>query len=157
MLYYTLKLAKESKYIEKIYVSTDSDEIETYALENQVEVIRRGGELGGETPVVEVYVHALEVLDNPSIKYIVGIQADHPDRRVNLDKAIEYLIEKDSDELITVDGQGFVNGSMKIMKADALKEGRIAAISTIMDDCTNIHYLNDLKTAESNLLKMEKR
>ena len=157
MLYYTLQFAKESKYIEKIYVSTDSEEIEDYAMENKVEVIRRGRELGGETPVVAVYVHALEVLDNPSIKYVVGIQADHPDRSVKLDEAIEYLVEKDSDELITVDGQGFVNGSMKIMKADALLGGRIAAVSTIMDDCTNIHYLNDLKTAESNLLKMENR
>jgi len=155
MIHYSLKLAQASQYVEKIYVSTDSDEIAAYAKKNNVDVIMRGKELGGETPIVEVYLDALKVLDDSSIKYIVGLQPDHPDRRIKLDEAIAYLIEKDSDELISVDGEGLVNGSLKIMKTEALLAGRIGAISTIMDDCTNIHYMDDLKRAESKLVMME--
>jgi CMP-N,N'-diacetyllegionaminic acid synthase len=156
MIFYSLKIAKECELIDRVFVSTDSDEIEAYAKEQCVEVIRRGSELGGETPVVEVYAHALHALDNPSVELIVGIQPDHPDRKVELRDAIMYAIEKNYDEVITVDRDGHVNGSLKIMKAEALEYGRIGAVGTLMDDCTNVHYMSDLKTAETNLKEMQK-
>ncbi|MBA7490686.1 CMP-N,N'-diacetyllegionaminic acid synthase [subsurface metagenome] len=64
MTYYSIKVAKESRLIEEIYVSTDSDEVAKYAEEQGAKVIRRGPDLGGETPVVEVYYHALQNLSN---------------------------------------------------------------------------------------------
>ncbi|ODS33759.1 MAG: CMP-N,N'-diacetyllegionaminic acid synthase [Candidatus Scalindua rubra] len=155
MIYYSLKTAKECNLIKNVYVSTDSEEIEAYAFAQGVEVIRRGSELAGEAPVSEVYLHALKVLNDPSITYVIGIQPDHPDRKVRLEEAINYTIEKGYDEVITVDGKGFVNGSLKIMKAEAMLNNRLGTVGTITDNCTNIHTLDDLKQSENNLAAKE--
>lgn len=155
MIYYSLKIAKECQLIDEIYVSTDSDDIEKYAIEQGVRVIRRGSELAGETPVVEVYLNALEILSDSSIKYVVGIQPDHPDRRLKLDDAINYAMNNGYDEVITINCQGHVNGSLKIMKAEALLNRRIGSVGTLMDDCTNVHNLDDLKKAEKNIILQE--
>ena len=155
MIYFSIKAAKESRLIEKIYVSTDSNVIASYASSQGVEVIQRGHELAGETPVAEVYRHALEVLSDPLIEYVVAIQPDHPDRTIQLDHAINYALDKGYDDVLTVDGKGSVNGSVRIMKADALSNGRIGAVGTLMDDCTNVHYMDDLRAAEANLFRRE--
>ena len=153
MLYYSLKAAKECPLIDKVYISTDSDEIEAYAKQLGAEIIRRGPELCGDVPIVKVYEHALQEINDPSVKYIVGIQADHPDRNLDLEDAIAYILEKKFDEVITVDGKGTLNGSLKIMDAIALANGKIGAVGTMMDDCTNVHYSEDLKAAEANIVK----
>ncbi|MFB0564469.1 MAG: cytidylyltransferase domain-containing protein [Candidatus Aminicenantaceae bacterium] len=153
MIYYSILFAKRSKLIDDIYVSTDSDEIEAYAKEHDIKVVRRGPKLSGETPVASVYLHALKVINNPEIKIVVGIQPDHPDRKLNVDEAIEYLLKKDYDELITVDRNGLANGSLKIMKSESLLNKRMGKVATMMDDCTNIHNYEDLKRAEQNLLQ----
>jgi len=155
MLYYSLGAAKECALIDKVYISTDSDEIEAYAVQNGAEIVRRGPELCGDVPIVKVYEHALQTINKPEIKYVVGIQADHPDRNLNLTDAINYILEKKFDEVITVDGQGTINGSLKIMDANALANGKIGAVGTMMDDCTNVHYLQDLQVAEKNIIIRE--
>jgi len=151
MIYYSIEYVKQSKLVDEIYISTDSDAIADYAKSQDVKVIRRGAELSGDAPIVEVYYHALNSLDNPNIDIVAGIQPDHPDRRVELDKALTYLLEKKYDELLTVDGAGSTNGSLKIMKAKLLRERTFVKVATMMDDCTNIHHLDDLKQAEKNL------
>ena len=155
MLYYSLKAAKECSLIDKVYVSTDSDEIEAYAKQNDAEVIRRGQDLCGDVPIVKVYEHAINMINDPGVKYVVGIQADHPDRKLDLEDAINYILDKKFDEVITVDGKGTINGSLKIMDAKSLINGKIGAVGTMMDDCTNVHYIDDLKAAESNIVQKE--
>jgi len=157
MIFYSIKVARDSDLIDKVYVSTDSDEIERYAIKEGVQVIRRGTELGGETPVVEVYKHAVKQLSDPAIQFVIGLQPDHPDRRIDIDDAIKYILQKGYDEVISVDGKGMVNGSFKVMKAEALINGRIGAVATLMDDCTNIHYLDELKLAENYIKDVDKK
>jgi len=156
MIYYSIKDAKECPQIDDIYVSTDSDEIESYAKQHDVKIIRRGPELCGDIPIVKVYEHALQNIQERNVQYIVGIQVDHPDRKTNLTEAINYILEKKFDEIITVDKNGTLNGSLKIMDVKALVNGKIGAVGTIMDDCTNIHYVEDLEVAEKNIQQWEK-
>jgi len=156
MIYYSIESAKKSKLINKIYVSTNSDEIAKFAEEQGVDVIRRGPELGGETPLIEVYYHALKKINNPKIKMLVGIQPDHPDRNLDIDTAITYLTKKNRDELITVDKDGFTNGSLFIIKSEVLLSRIFLKVAVMMDDCTNIHNSNDLKKAEVNLRRRVK-
>jgi N-acylneuraminate cytidylyltransferase len=156
LLYYTIKTAKDCRAIDKIYVSTDSTEIAQYAKNEGVSVIMRPVELGGETPIVKVYFHALNNIKERDVSYIVGLQPDHPDRRVNLDEVIEYVIEKKLDDLISIDSSGKKNGSIRIMKVEAMRERRISiSIDSLMDDATNIHTLQDLKLAEKRIKKKE--
>lgn len=151
MLHYAIAYARACQAVSAVYVSTDSEEIADFSKKAGVEVIRRDSGLGGETPVVEVYAHALRSINNPSIKYVVGVQPDHPDRNADLDGILELIQSKNLDEIITVDKFGTVNGSLKVMKADALLHGRIGRVATIMDDCTNVHHPEDLVAAEQNL------
>lgn len=148
LLYYTIKTARECRLADKIYVSTDSSEIARFAREEGVNVIMRPSELCGEMPVLEVYRHALLNIDDKGVAYIVGLQPDHPDRTADLEEIIKYAIEKDWDDLISVDSNGVKNGSIRIMKTQALRERRLSINSgSVMDSSTNIHSSSDLKLA----------
>lgn len=153
LIYYSIENAKESELIDKIYVSTDSDEIAEYARSQGVGVIRRGSDLGGEVPLIDVYYQALSQIKDDAA-YIVGLQPDHPDRTANIDEAIRFAIEKKYQDMFTVDSCGKRNGSIRIMKVDALKDKKIYVnVGSFLDDCTNIHTLGDLNIAKSNLEK----
>ncbi len=152
LLYYTIKAAKECKVIDEVYVSTDSAQIAQLSKKEGASVIMRTSELCGEIPVTEVYRHALLNIKDKDVTYIVGLQPDHPDRTKDLEVIIKYAVEKDLDDLISVDSSGSKNGSIRIMKAQALKESRFSVnLGSVMDNATNIHTLKDLKLAEVRL------
>lgn len=148
LLYYTIKTAKECSLVDKVYVSTNSLEIAEFARKEGVGVIMRPLELCADTPIVKVYYHALLNIEDKDIRYIIGLQPDHPDRNIDLEQAIKYALEKNFDDLISVDSSGFKNGSLRIMKVEALKERRISEnLGSVLDNATNIHTLNDLRLA----------
>lgn len=152
LIYYTIKTAKECALIDKVYVSTNSSEIAEFALELGVEIIMRPPELCAETPLVEVYRHALGVIKEKGVTHIVGLQPDHPDRKVDIGEVIKYAVQHNIDDLISVDRNGIKNGSLRIMKADALRKGRIGTYcATVMDDATNIHSPAELRLAAVRL------
>ena len=152
LLYYTIKMAKECKSVNKIYVSTDSDEIARFAESEGVSVIIRTSDLGGETPVVDVYRHALEYILEKDVTYIIALQPDHPDRTIDLERTIKYALEKNLDDLISVDSSGHKNGSVRIMRASALKESRISTnLGSVVDNATNIHSLKDIRLVQVRL------
>lgn len=153
LIYYSIENAKKSELIDKIYVSTDSDEIAEYARSQGVGVIRRDQDLGGEAPLIDVYYHALSQIEDDAT-YIVALQPDHPDRTANIDEAIRFAIEKKYQDMFTVDSYGKRNGSIRIMKVDALKDKNIYLnVGSFLDNCTNIHTLDDFNIAKSNLEK----
>lgn len=156
LLYYTLKTAKECKLVDKVYVSTDSDEIASYAKKEGAEAIMRPKKLCAETPLLEVYQHALSNIENRDVDYVVGLQPDHPDRTIDLEKVIRYVQEKNLDDLVSVDMQGERNGSIRIMKVEALRKKKLSINpGCVMDKATNIHTLKDLKLAQIRLKEKE--
>lgn len=152
LLGYTIGYAKESRLVNKIYVSTDSGEIAEFAGKKGVSVIMRPAKLCGEAPIIDVYRHALLNMDERDIGYIAGLQPDHPDRTISLDEIIKYAQKNDLDDLISVDAGGAKNGSFRILKADALKEKQVSIkAGTLADNATNIHSIADLRMAEAAL------
>lgn len=150
LLWHSIEYAKRSKLIDEIYVSTDSKTIADYAIENGVKVIMRDERLCGDAPVMQVYGHAVKTIGLKNVSYFVGIQPDHPGRKLDVDKAIKYMIDKNYDKLLTKDKDGIENGSLKIM---ALLPHRNLFpskpnVDILMDDCINIHTEEDLKKAE---------
>ena len=56
------------------------------------------------------------------------------------------------DDLFTVDPNGTRNGSIRITKAQYVKDGSMSRrVGSMLDDCTNIHSEEDLKQAEVNI------
>lgn len=148
---HAVKYARRSSKIGKIIVSTDDEAIQAHARELGVHVLHRGVELGGETPLMDVYRHALTAMDDGHITHIVGIQPDHPDRTTDLDKAISQVLEKGIDDLVTVDRRGMRNGALRILSRRALEAQPALYPSAIMDDCTNIHTTFDFHLAAFNM------
>ena len=119
-----------------------------------IEIIKRSKKLGGETPIIDVYKHAYNILSKKfKIKAIVGMQPDHPDRKNTADKVIKIFNKGKLDELFTYDKKRKQNGAYYIISKKVLTGGNSIKQKRILDDCTNIHFLKDLKKAEKNLKK----
>jgi sialic acid synthase SpsE/CMP-N-acetylneuraminic acid synthetase len=157
LVVHAIHYAKNSSVINDIYVSTDSDKIAMCAQKNGVGVIKRKSNLCGEVPLIDVYRHAWQHLDNKQITHIIGIQPDHPDRQINLDEAISYTLENKIDDLFTVDKNGKKNGSLRILSTDALSTKPSIKTYSLQDNCTNIHNHLDFLIASRNLTMKDKK
>lgn len=143
--------AKKSKKISNIVVSTDSIEIQKYVKSNKLcECILRSTNLSGEAEVFEVYKDAWNLFGNKD-DYIVGLQPDNPDKKLILDEVISYVIENNLDDFFTVDRDGKKNGAIRIFKSN-LESIKNPKVSTLLEDCTNIHTESDLAVAASRII-----
>tara|TARA_B100000315_G_C14585437_1_gene592746 strand:- start:1906 stop:2466 length:561 start_codon:yes stop_codon:yes gene_type:complete len=151
LLQYAIDFAQASKKVSNIYISTDDETIIEYAVSQKIEFIKRDAALGGETPLIDVYRHALNTLKIKNISIVVGVQPDHPDRNVLLDDSLEYFESHQLDFMLSTDSDGTKNGAQNIMSAKGIISGEFKRIGQIEDDCTNIHYESDLVMAEERL------
>lgn len=147
---HAVEFARRSGRVNKIVVSTDDPVIAQHSKTLGVEVVMRGPELGGEVPLMEVYRHAWRKLGGAGIEWIVGVQADNPDRRVRLDEALSHAEKKKIDYLFTVDAHGARNGSLVLLNERTLRGDPTIYTSVLVDSCTNIHTrLDYLKACHS--------
>tara|TARA_B100001093_G_C26774499_1_gene991709 strand:- start:425 stop:994 length:570 start_codon:yes stop_codon:yes gene_type:complete len=156
LVQHSIEYALNSKYIKEIYISTESDEVKKIASQFNVSILERNPKLMGKAEVVEVYIDSMTEIKKISklskIDIVVGIQPDHPDRQLNIDRAIDYFIENTYDDLFTVDSTGTRNGSIRITKSAHVISGKMShRVGSLVDNCTNIHDDNDLIMAENNI------
>ena len=152
MIDWTIDDALASRRADAVYVSTDSDRIAGHATQRGVAVIRRPECLGGEVPIIEVYRHALAHMpDADRIRIVVGLQPDHPDRTVAVDAAIEAFEGAEADVLNSTEVDGTKNGAHYILSRHFVEGGEARRTVTIVDDCTNIHYPEQLERAAERL------
>lgn len=110
LIYYTIKAAKESKYIDDWLVSSDSDEIIKIAKFFKAPVyFKRPKSLSGDqVRNAEVMIHALEYMEEKKkIKYdyIFLLQPTSPFRKKNdIDKAIKLLVDSNLESIASVRG-----------------------------------------------------
>ena len=136
-----------------------------------VHIVKRDKDYMGEREVADVYVNVIQndiynpenhshIRENGSIlreklenvTHIVGVQPDHPDRKVDLDNLLEYAVENKYDDLFTIDNKGTRNGSVRIMKKEFVESGEISRrVGSYVDNCTNVHSEQDLIDAEANI------
>ena len=108
LLEWTVQAAMGSKYLDKIVLSTDSDNIANAGRSYGAEVpfMRPKALAQDDTPTMEVIKHMIltyEVLKDTSYKYVVLLQPTSPLRSSeDIDKAIELLKTKNADGIISV-------------------------------------------------------
>lgn len=152
MLDYTIDQAGASSRADAVYVSTDSDDIAAHAETRDIAVIRRPVSLGGEVPINEVYRHAVANMPNGGdVSVLVGLQPDHPDRNVSVDEALDRFERADADVLNSVEADGTKNGAHYVLSRHFVDTGEARKTVTIVDDCTNIHFPEDLERAAREL------
>ena len=153
MVYWSIKYAKTSKLLDKIYVSTNSKKISDLMKKYKIPVIKRPLKLCGETPIIDVYKHAFNKTKK-SAKIIVGLQPDHPDRICDIDYLIKSFIKKKADILYSVDKNNIKNGAHYIISKKVFMGKKVKKKIKAVDNCTNIHFKKDLKKAERGLKKL---
>lgn len=107
LIQYTIDSAKKSKYIDRLVVSTEDAEIASIAVRCGTEVpFLRPIELAeDETKTVDVLIDVIKKLEELGCKYdyMVLLQPTQPLRQTfHIDEAIEMIIDKDEDSLVSV-------------------------------------------------------
>lgn len=107
LLYYSVKSAKESKYIDKVIISTDDEEIAEVGKQLGADVpFLRPEEISGDkAKSIDAFIHAIKELEKLEEKYdyILLLQNTSPLRQSwHIDEAIEKLIESNKRSLVSV-------------------------------------------------------
>lgn len=163
---HAIEYALNSKLIQYIIVTTESDEVKDLVKKYEnVKLYVRDKDFMGEREVADVYVNVLqndlqnygdkEILSK--ISHVVGVQPDHPDRNTSADVLLEYAVINKYDDLVTVDSFGTRNGAVRVTKKEFVESGMMSRrVGSYLDDCTNIHSEEDLNSAEMNILNANK-
>jgi CMP-2-keto-3-deoxyoctulosonic acid synthetase len=153
LLWWTIFYARCNNRIDNVVVSTEDDNIKREADRAKAIIINRPLELCGEQPLLDVYTHAFyhmsTTLGWQDIENIVGLQVDNVDRNLRLDN--ELCRMEDLNLLLSINKDGVANGAAKIYSRYILTQGRPYHVGVMFDDCTNIHYAEDLEKARKKL------
>lgn len=144
---HSIDYAKQSRHNPTIIVSSESDEVLKIALENEVVFVERPPHLLKDAEVTDVYIN---ILENNTEEYdlVVCLQPDHPDREHTFDYCVNYMVENNYDDLITIEPNFKRSGSVRIFKYNHLMGGHVSKrIGCIKDSATDIHYQEDLEKA----------
>ena len=148
---YSIDYANSSKHNVDIIVSSESTEVKNIVMSYGVIFHNRKKELCGDTEVVDVY---LDIVTNLVEDYdlVVCLQPDNPNRSHTFDECIQYMIDNNYDDLITVNTEYKRSGSVRIFKFDYLKSGQVSKrLGCIKDDAIDIHYQQDLERATERI------
>ena len=156
LIEHSIEYVKNSKLTGKVLLSTEDEETKNIAESYGVEVVGRTKDYMGEREVADVYVKIFQDYGDDTYTHVVGVQPDHPDRTIPLDEMLQYAVNNKYDDLFTVDSKGTRNGSIRITKAQYVKDGTMSRrVGSMLDECTNIHSEEDLKQAERNIQNNE--
>tara|TARA_B100001093_G_scaffold493221_1_gene535162 strand:- start:3014 stop:3700 length:687 start_codon:yes stop_codon:yes gene_type:complete len=102
LISWSIEAGLRSRYIDKLVVSSEDEEILNIAAEHKVEALIRPDELADDkTSSFDTIKHTLD--NSKEYDYIVLLQATSPLRnQMHIDKAIELLEEKNADAIISV-------------------------------------------------------
>lgn len=150
---YSIDYAKNSKYSPDIIVSSESSLVKDIAYLNNASYLERPAELLKDAEVTDVYIDILSKIDR-EYDLVVALQPDHPDREHTFDTCVDYMIDNNYDDLITIEPSFKRSGSVRIFKYEHLKNGHVSKrIGCIKDNATDIHYQEDLDKAKEKLLE----
>lgn len=106
LIYYSIKAADSSKYINNIFVSTDDSKIESISKKYGAKIIKRPAKLSrDESLTMDAILHTLNLFEEKNINtdIIVLLQPTSPMRNFkDIDNAIEMFIKNDCESVISV-------------------------------------------------------
>lgn len=96
LIYYSIKIAKESKLISEVYVSSDSDLILNISKQYGAKTIKRPTEFAqDDSPDIDTFQHFVKTLQLKDDDIIVHLRPTFPNRNVEfLDKCISEFVIK---------------------------------------------------------------
>lgn len=108
LIAYSILEAKKSKYLDRVIVSTEDEEIAQISQSFRAEIIKRPPEMATDfSPTEPCLIHVLEELknkENYDADLVVLLQATTPFRKAkDIDRALENLVENENaDSIVSV-------------------------------------------------------
>ena len=141
---HSIDYAKNTIHENRIVVSSESKEVEELVPED-ILFHQRSKDLCGDVEVGDVYLDIIKGIKH-EFDYVICLQPDNPNRSNTLDDCLNYMIDNNYDDLITVNNEYKRSGSVRIFKWEDLKSGRVSKrMGCIRDSATDIHYKEDLE------------
>jgi len=149
---HSIEYAKNSQHEVDIILSSESQEIRQIASKNKTMFHKRHKDLCGDAEVVDVYIDVVTSLSISNYDLVVGLQPDNPNRSHPLDECIQYMVENNYDDLITVNPSYKRSGSVRIFKYNYLKSGKVSKrLGCLKDESVDIHFEEDLLIARNKI------
>ena len=153
MIAWTIKAALNSKFINKVYVSSDSKKILDIAKKYKAKTILRPKNLSDDkTPKILAIRHAVKQLskDNKKIHIVASLQANSPNiTALDIDTCISDMINKNKSEVMSINRNLNQNGAIRVMKYKTVFDKMLSThFSCAINDVVDVHTINDLKKFE---------
>ena len=162
LIYFAIEACKRSKYIEKIFVSTEDDEIKRVVSSYGVEVIDRPARLAQDKIwTQDVLKHAVNLLLRRGFDFdiVARIQANSPmveTRKIN--EAIIKLVKYNLWEIFSVDQKGVEDGAIHILKKDVVFQKAFSVYNGVVQtNYIDVHTKEDLIKIKRRWNKLRKK
>lgn len=152
MFLHSVDYANASRYDVEVIVSSESNIVEGICNQHDVRFLKRPAKLCGDAEVSDVYEYIVnhQLSLDETYDLVVGLQPDNPNRSRTLDECIDYMIDNNYDDLITVNPSYKRSGSVRIFKYEYLRNGQVSKrVGSIDDFAIDIHYVSDLQTVRN--------
>ena len=167
MFIFTLFEAMKCKFINKFYVSTESEEIIKICKNYEVNFIKRPKRLSKKNvEKQEVIVNALDQLKKKKIipNVVISLQANSPElKKVHLEKAFKFFIKKlhpnaPIKELITINSNNIQDAAFRIMTYKAAFQRTLSTkLGVFRTNLTDIHTKRDYLYIKRKIEKKRKK
>ena len=156
MIHWTVDVAKESKYLDKIVVSTEDQQIVQSVSNKGIDIVTRPEELAGDrSSVYDAIFHTLAQYE--PFDYVCLLQVTSPLRLVeDIDGCIEMCIAKNAPACISItEGRPDANGAVYIAWTSWLREtrlfdsGRVVTYPMPSSRSVDVDRITDFEMAES--------
>lgn len=156
MLSWGVRACQKSRYIDKIFVSSEDAEILDTAKKYGAEPIQRPVELAGNMVFkMHAIAHAVETIardpqyQKPDI--VVCLQPNSPEIKTeDLDKAIEKLMQFNRQEIFSVDKNLNQNAAFRVLTFEAVFQKDLSTnCGVYIAECEDVHTLEDVQRLES--------
>ena len=161
MIKKVLDETKKSKYVDRIVVSTDDNEIKDLCVQNNIEVQDRPLKLSDDhTEKMDVIEYTTKKIIedgyNPDI--VVSLQSNSPEfKGIDLDKGIEFFLKELYDdhpicEVMSINPDMLQNACVRIMTTKTVFQKTLSIhVGVYMTDYIDVHNIEDVKEVEKRI------
>ena len=148
---------KKSKYVDNVYVSSESSKILNICEKNDIDIIKRPMNLSKDhVEKQEVIAHAVKALKKKlKPKIVVSLQPNSPQfNHKDLDKGLKFFVKhqntKDQiNELISINKNNIQNGCFRIMKLKTVFQKTLSTkVGILITNYIDVHDLADFRKAK---------
>ena len=158
MLSWGINACKKSKYIDTVFVSSESAEILEAAKQYGAEILLRPQEFAGDAVFkMHAVAHAVKsIMDSPQFKkpdIVVCLQPNSPQIRIaDIDTAIEKLLIYNRQEIFSVDDKLNQNAAFRILTLNAVFQKDLSTnCGVYITECEDIHTQEDVERLEHEM------